>query len=204
MKLLFGGPADARKVFVVCEWNKKLESLRFMHVLDLVLKCCSDTNGRKWIQLLFQFLVFLFQLVNMLASIVLLSFVYLCVRLEIRIFSYCCVTEMFAVEIQNRIDHDWVNFEFCSWNMPCFVDFIFAWTVLGNNCSNVFMFWRNQVFSILSLKELLVGSLNVPVFSSHGISQYRLMSFANQMHLYLLCEGIFHCSFLATLDSLLK
>ena len=47
---------------------------------------------------------------------------------------------------------------FC-WEMASFVDFISVWTKICTNCSIVILFWRHQIFSMFSLRGILVCSL---------------------------------------------
>ena len=48
-----------------------------------------------------------------------------------------------------------------------FVAFLSVWTEICNNCSLVFLFRRHQIFSIFSLKGILVCSLKKLVLFSH-------------------------------------
>ena len=50
--------------------EKTLDFLRCIHVIDLVLKYCSDINEGNWLQLLFYFFV----LVGKVASVIGMSF----------------------------------------------------------------------------------------------------------------------------------
>ena len=58
---------------------------------------------------------------------------------------------------------DWFWSFFC-WNVPRFVVVISAWNKICKNCSIVFLIWRHEVFSMISLRGILVCSLNMPVF----------------------------------------
>ena len=49
MHLLVGGPARA---WWPVKTRKNLKFLRCLHVFELVLKYCSDTNEGNWLQLL--------------------------------------------------------------------------------------------------------------------------------------------------------
>ena len=74
--------------------EKTLNFLRFIHVFDLVLKNGSDIKeGNLW-QLLFYFIV----LVGIVASVIGMSFFQLCFRFYIEVFSYCTLTETFAID----------------------------------------------------------------------------------------------------------
>ena len=66
---------------------------------------------------------------------------------------------------QNWFDHEWIDFGgFFCWNVPRFVVVISAWNKICKNCSIVFLIWRHEVFSMISLRGILVCSLNMPVF----------------------------------------
>ena len=65
--------------------------------------------------------------------------------------------------------------------MAFFVDFLSLWTDICTNCSNLFPFWRHQIFSIVSLRGLLVCSLIMLVHFSRWILWYRLISYSNAM-----------------------
>ena len=67
--------------------------------------------------------------------------------------------------IWSQMDWFW---GFC-WNMSFFVDFICVWIDICRNCSNLFLYWRHQVFSITNWRCILVCSLNVPVIFSRRI-----------------------------------
>ena len=65
-----------------------------------------------------------------------------------------------------RLDWFWI---FC-WNIPHFVVIVSLWTEVSNNCSFVFLFWRHEIFSIISLGAILVSSLMCPYFLIIGFS----------------------------------
>ena len=64
-----------------------------------------------------------------------------------------------------RMDWFWI---FC-WKMASFVDFISVWTEICKNCSIVVLFWRHEIFSMFSLRGILVCSLKMLVLFSHRI-----------------------------------
>ena len=70
--------------------------------------------------------------------------------------------------------------------MASFVDFISVWSEICKKCSIVILFWRHQIFSMFSLRGILVCSLEMLVLFSHRILEYRLISFRNAMQLYFL------------------
>ena len=49
------------------------------------------------------------------------------------------------------------------------LDFISVWTKIGRNRSIVILFWRHEIFSIFSLRDILVCSLKMLVLFSHRI-----------------------------------
>ena len=65
------------------------------------------------------------------------------------------------------------------WNMPRFVVALSAWTKICKICSFVFLFSRLEVFSMYSLRGILVCSWNVPLLFSHRIFYYQSMSCFN-------------------------
>ena len=83
--------------------EKTLNFLRWIHVIDLVLKYCWDINERNWLQVLFYFIV----LMGKVDSVVGMRFFHLCFRFWAEILSHSSVTETFAIGIQNWFDHDW-------------------------------------------------------------------------------------------------
>ena len=73
--------------------EKTLNFLKCIHVIDLVLKYGSDINEGNWLQLPFYFIL----LVGIVASVIGLSFFQLCFMFWIEVFSYCTLTETFAI-----------------------------------------------------------------------------------------------------------
>ena len=120
---------------------------------------------------------------------------HLCFRFQVEVSSYCTFTETFAIWFQKWFDHEQIVFVVFLWNLAFFVDFISARTELYMNCSGVLFFWRHQIFSMTSLRGVLVCSINVPTLFSYKFFSYRLMSFINVIQLYFLCQGVFHCVF---------
>ena len=84
----------------MCFWpakiRKSLNFLRYIYVIDLVLKNCSDINEGNWLQLLFYFIV----LMGIVASNIGLSFLQLCFRFWIEVFWYCTFKETCAIGFQ--------------------------------------------------------------------------------------------------------
>ena len=69
------------------------------------------------------------------------------------------------------------------WKMGSFVDFISVWTQICKNCSIVVLFWPHQIFSMFSLRGVLVCSLKMLVLFRHRILHYRLTSIWSEMQL---------------------
>ena len=78
-------------------------------------------------------------------------FFYLWVKFWVDVFSYCSVTDTFAFGFQSLFHHEWINFGVFCWNLPCFANFMSAWTEFYTNCSNV-VFLTTSIFSIVSLR----------------------------------------------------
>ena len=155
MHMLAGGPARVWNVFLAWENWKNLELfdfLRCIQVIDLVLKYGSDINEGNWLQLLFYFTV----LTGIVDSVIGMCFFQLCFRFWIEVFSYCSLTETFAIGFQKWFDHEWIDFKCFWWKMASFVDLISVWTEICKNCPIFFRFWRHQFFSIFSLRVILV------------------------------------------------
>ena len=87
-------------------------------------------------------------------------------------WNFCTWT---AEVIWQRLVKFWI---FC-WNMARFVDFISAWTEVYRNCRVVFLFWRHQIFSMISLRDVLVFSLKVPVHFSYSTIRYPFVNLMN-------------------------
>ena len=64
-----------------------------------------------------------------------------------------------------RLNSFWSFF----WNVPRFVVVTSAWTKFCQNCSIVFLFWRNGVFSIVIFSSILVCCFSVHIVVSHRI-----------------------------------
>ena len=104
--------------------EKTLNFLRCIHVIDLVFKYGSDINEGNLIQLLFYFIV----LMGIVASVIWMSFFSCVLGFRLKFFSYCTLTETFAIGFQKWFDHEWIVFGSFCWEMASFVDFISVWT----------------------------------------------------------------------------
>ena len=92
-----------------------------------------------------------------------------CFLFSIEVFSYCALTETYAIGFQKWFDHEWIDFGVFCWKLASFVDLICVWTEIFKKCSIVILFWRHQFFSMFSLRGILVCSLKMPVLFSHRI-----------------------------------
>ena len=142
--------------------EKTLNFLRCIHVIDLVLKYGSDINEGNWLQLLFCFFV----LIGMVASVIGMSLFQLWFRFQIEVFSYCSLTETFAIGFQMWFDHERIDFGVFCWELASLVDFIYVWTEICKICSILIICWRHQFFSMFSLGCILACSLKLLVLSS--------------------------------------
>ena len=79
--------------------------LRCIHVFDLVLKYGSDIHEVNWLQLLLFFLVFM----GMVTAVIGFWFFFM---FSIEVFSYCTLTETFAIGFQKLFNHEWIDFGF--------------------------------------------------------------------------------------------
>ena len=70
--------------------------------------------------------------------------------------------------------------------MVFFVDLISVWIEICKKCSIVVLFGRHQIFSMFTLRGILVCSVKMLVLFSHMILYYRLISFRKAMQLYFL------------------
>ena len=134
----------------------------YIYMFDLVFKTCSDINEGNWLQRLFQFFV----LIGVVSWDIGMSFFLFCFKFLIEVLSFCTFTQTFAIGFQNWFDHKWIDFEVFQWNMAFFVDFSSVWTDICKKCSNLFPFWRHQIFSIVSLRGILACSLRMVVLFS--------------------------------------
>ena len=122
--------------------EKTLKLLKCIHVFDLVLEYALDINEGNCLQLLFYFIV----LMGVVASVIGICFFQQCFRFWIEVFSYCTLTETFAIGFQKWFDHEWIDFGVFCWKMASFVDFICVCTDICKNGSIVILFWRHRFF----------------------------------------------------------
>ena len=136
-----------------------LNFLRCIHVFDLVRKYGSDINEGNWLQLLFYFIV----LIGIVASVIGMSF--FSAVFQVSVWSFLVLN--FNGNVCNWIPEViWPRMGrftvFCS-KMASFVDFISVWTETCKDCSIVIRFWRHRIFSMFSLRGILVCSLKMLV-----------------------------------------
>ena len=159
----------ALRVPEMCFWpaktRKSLNFLRCIYVIDLVLKYGSDINEGNWLQLLFYFIV----LMGTVASVIGMSFFSAVFQVLdwsfLVLHFYGNVCNWIPKVIWPRMDWFW---GFC-WKMASFVGFISVWSEICKKCSIVILFWRHQIFSMFSLRGILVCSLKMLVLLSHRI-----------------------------------
>ena len=142
--------------------EKTLNFLRCIHVIDLVLKYGSDINQGNWLQLLFYFIV----LMGIVASVIGMSFF----SAVFQVLNWSFLVLHFDGNVCNWIPKViWPRmywfWGFC-WKMASFVDFISVWAEICKNCSFVILFWRHEIFSMFSLRGILVCSLKMLVLFS--------------------------------------
>ena len=82
----------------------------------------------------------------------------------VEVFSYCTFTGTFATGFQKGFDHERVDSGVSCWHMRHFVVVISARFEICSDYSCVILFRRHSVFSIFSLRSILVCSLNATVF----------------------------------------
>ena len=155
----------AVRVPEMCFWpakiRKTLKFLKCIHVIDLELKYGSDINERNWLQLLLHFIV----LNSVIASNIGKSFFSAVFQVLNRSFLVLHndgnVCNWIPEVVWPRMGWFW---GFCC-ELPSFVDFISARTDICTNCSVVFRFWRHQIFSMFSLRGIMVCFLKMLILS---------------------------------------
>ena len=146
--------------------RKRLELLRCKHVSDRVLKCGSDINEGKWLQLFFCFYV----LVGIVTAVIGISFFFSRVLCFTLMFSSIALWQKrLQLDFKNDLTTNGLILGFFCWEIAFFVDFISVWTEICKNCFFSFLFWRHHNFSIFSLRGILVCSLEKLVLFSHMI-----------------------------------
>ena len=90
----------------------------------------------------------------------------------IEIFSYCTLTETFAIASHKWFEHEWIDFG-VFWKMAFFVDLISVWTEICKICSIFFLFWRHQLFSMFRLRGILVSSSKLFYFLAMGFCKIK-------------------------------
>ena len=144
--------------------EKTLNFLRCIHVFDLVLKYGSDISEGNWLQLLFYFIF----LIGIVVSVILRSFF----SPAFQVLDGCFLVLHFDGNVCKWIPKniwpqmDWFWIFFCL-KMASFVDFISVSIEICKNCSIVNRFWGHQIFSMFSLRGILVCSLKMLVLFSH-------------------------------------
>ena len=159
MNIVVGVSVSVGKKICFTKTRKNLTFWRCIEVLDLVLKCCSDVNEGSWI--LFSFSSDCWSI--KFASLIEMRFSVRWVRSLSEIFSYCTFSELFAIGIQNWIDHEKIDFWVFCLLVPRFFVVISARTKICKICSIVYLFRRHEIFTVISLRGHLVCFLVVPL-----------------------------------------
>ena len=144
--------------------RKYLSFLRSIHVLDLLLKYCSDLIERIGIYLLFHCIL----LVHFFALFARLSFFICKSGSWAEVVSYCSVTDTFAIGFQNQFYHDWVGLRTFLLEHSS-VRRLHTWLEwnLDKSLKCLLFLTTSNLFD--SLWGILFSSLNVPVPFSHII-----------------------------------
>ena len=174
--------------------EKTLNFLRYILVIDLVLKYGSDINEENWLQRLPCFIV--------LIGIVVPGFGLIFFSSVFQVLDWNFIILLFDGNVCNCIPNKiWSRmdcFGFFVWKMASFVDLISVLTEICKIWSLFILFWRHQVLSILSLRGILVCFLKTLVIFSHMILWYRLISIGKAMQLYPLSFFVFEAIFLGS------
>ena len=153
------------KCFWPAKAGKALKFLRCIHVFDLVLKYVSDINEGNWLQLLFYFII-LTGRVTAVIEIKFFSAVFHVLDWSFLLLHFDGnVCNWIPKVIWPRMDWFWgflLEKSFFRWLNICM-----DWNL--QELLNFHSFWRHQIFSIFSLRGILVCSLKKLVLFSHGI-----------------------------------
>ena len=121
--------------------EKTLKFLRYIHVIDLVLRYGSDINEGNWLQLLFYFIV----LIGIVASVIGMSFFFSCVAgFRLKFSRIALWRKRLQLDCKSDLTTNWLILGFLSENG------FFRWlhicidTEICKNCSIV-LFWRHQL-----------------------------------------------------------
>ena len=150
---------------VACEDYKEPEFLRSPHVLELVLKCCSDINKGRWLKLLF-YSPLLVNVTALFIEVVVLSVVVVMIW-DFVVFLMC--RKHFQKESKNGLITYGMILHLFGRYLLRFVNFMTAWTEICRNCSSAIVFWQHRFFAIVCLRVILLGSLNIHKFLSQEI-----------------------------------
>ena len=157
-----------------------LKFLRCRQVIDLVLKYVSDINERNWLQLLFYFI----SLMGIVGSVVGMSFSSCVSGFRLMFSRIAFWRKRLHLDSKSDLTTNGLILRFFCWKMASFVIFISvakSGIEICKNCSIVILSWRHQIFSMFSLRGILVCFLKMLVIFSHRVLQYRLISFRNAM-----------------------
>ena len=149
-----------------CFWpantRNNLIARRCIHILGLLLASFSEMIEGNW-----QISVFLFFVGDFIWMVdVGVNFLHLRLKLWLQFSPFALILKRFAIVFRNLIEHKWIDFGVLCSNMPHFVVIISSLTESCRSFSNMFLFWRHQVFSIISLMRILICFSMLPVLFS--------------------------------------
>ena len=105
---------------------------------------CFRHKWRNWLHLLFYFIV----LIGIVASVIGMSLFQLCSGFYIEVFSYCNLTETFAIWFQKWFGREWIDFGVFCWKMASSVDLLSLWTKFCQKCSIVIPLMTSVFFDV--------------------------------------------------------
>ena len=146
--------------------ERNFNFLRRIHVFDMVLKYGSDINEGNWLQLLLYFIVLMGIVV---ASVIGMTFFSYVSGFRLKFCRIALWRKRLQLDSKSDLTTKGLILGVFCWKMASFVDFISVWTEICINCSIVFLFWRQEIFSKFSLRGILVCSLKLLVLFRHRI-----------------------------------
>ena len=159
----------ALRVPEMCFWpaktRKSLNFLRCIYVIELVLKYGSDINEGNWLQLLFHLIV----LMGIVASAIGLSFFSYVSGFRLKFSRTALWRKRLQLDSKSDLTTNGLILGF----------FVGKWLLsltsyrygvkYARNAQLFFFFWRHQIFSMFSLRGILVCSFKMFVLLSHRI-----------------------------------
>ena len=179
--------------------EKTLNFLRCLLVIDLVLKYGSDIDEGNSIQLLFYFIM----LVGIVVSVTGMSFFQVCSRFYIEVFSYCSLTETYAIGFPKWFDNEWIDFGFFvgKWLLS---STFYLYGLKSARIAELLLFFEDIKFFRCSVRGVFWSVLQKWLFFfRHMILWYRLTSSRKAMQLYILSRFVVEPIFLGSSDKCL-